>query len=135
MNLDNLPTTIVYDGDCPFCSRYVALVRLREAVGQVVLANARDGGPVVDELRRRGYDLDEGMVLIHAGEIFWGADCMNRLALMSTRSTTFNRMQAAIFRHRRMSRVLYPVLRAGRNAVLRLLGRRKIADGLGESAR
>ena len=75
------------------------------------------------------------MVLIHAGEIFWGADCMNRLALMSTRSTAFNRMQAAIFRHRRVSRVLYPVLRAGRNAALRLLGRRKIADGLGESAR
>ena len=48
MTLDSLPTTIVYDGDCPFCSRYVALVRLREAVGQVVLANARDGGPVVD---------------------------------------------------------------------------------------
>ena len=36
--------SIVYDGDCPFCSRYVKLVRLREALGSVDLVNARDGG-------------------------------------------------------------------------------------------
>jgi predicted DCC family thiol-disulfide oxidoreductase YuxK len=130
MNADTLPTTIVYDGDCPFCSRYVALVRLREAAGPVTLANARDGGPLVDDLRRRGYDLDQGMVLIYAGEIFYGAECMNRLALMSTRSTAFNRLHAAIFRRPALAAALYPALRAGRNLVLRLLGRRKIADGL-----
>jgi predicted DCC family thiol-disulfide oxidoreductase YuxK len=132
MNLSLVPTTIVYDGDCPFCSRYVALVRLREAVGQVVLTNARDGGPLVDELRRRGYDLDEGMVLVHAGEIHHGAECMNRLALMSTPSTAFNRLHAAIFRHPRLAAVLYPVLRAGRNAVLRLRGSRTLRDELGD---
>jgi hypothetical protein len=75
------------------------------------------------------------MVLIHAGEMSFGADCMNRLALMSTRSTTFNRLQAAIFRHPRLSARLYPLLRACRNVVLRLLGRRKIADELRDAGR
>ena len=35
---------LVYDGDCPFCSRYVQLLRIREAVGPLRLVNARDGG-------------------------------------------------------------------------------------------
>ena len=43
---------IVYDGQCPFCSRYVELVRLRQSLGQVRLINAREGGPLVDELQR-----------------------------------------------------------------------------------
>jgi predicted DCC family thiol-disulfide oxidoreductase YuxK len=125
-----LPTTIVYDGECPFCSRYVALVRLREAIGPVMLQDARNGGPLVDDLRRRGYDLDQGMVLLHAGVIHFGADCMHRLALMSTRSTLFNRIHAAIFRRPRLARFLYPILRAGRNLVLRLLGRNPLAEGI-----
>jgi len=45
---------IVYDGDCPFCSRYVRLVRLRDAIGPVALVNARDGGELVDEIRAAG---------------------------------------------------------------------------------
>lgn len=127
-SLDTWPTTVIYDGDCPFCSRYVALVRLRKAVGDVVLLDARAGGARVDEIRRRGYDLDQGMVLVHGGAIHYGADCMNRLALMSTRSGLFNRVQASVFRHPRLARVLYPFLRAGRNLALRLLGRGRIAQ-------
>ena len=40
---------IIYDGQCPFCSRYVRLVRLRDSLGQVELVDARNGGPIVDE--------------------------------------------------------------------------------------
>ena len=42
---------IVYDGDCPFCARYVRFVRLRDTIGHVALVNARDGGALVDEIR------------------------------------------------------------------------------------
>jgi hypothetical protein len=38
----------------------------------------------------------------------------------------FNRLTYWSFRSRRASRVLYPVLRAGRNLVLKLLGRTRI---------
>ncbi len=123
-------TTIVYDGDCPFCSRYVELLRLRAAIGTVQMHNARDGGPLVDWLRARGFDLDEGMVLAMNGQVFHGADCIHRLALMSTPSGVFNRLNAWMFRSRTASALLYPLLRAGRNAALRLLGRRKLEDDL-----
>jgi len=119
---------IVYDGECPFCSRYVAMLRLRESLGPIALVNARDGGPEVDEARAAGLDLDEGMVLKVDGRLYHGDDCIHRLALLSTPSGAFNRVNAAIFRSPTASKLLYPVLRTGRNAVLRLLGRRKLAD-------
>jgi predicted DCC family thiol-disulfide oxidoreductase YuxK len=119
-------TWIVYDGQCPFCSRYVQLVRLRETLGQVQLVDARKGGPQVEEVRHAGLDLDEGMVLKLDGRLYHGADCINMLALLSTPSSGFNRLNAALFRSPTASRLLYPVLRTGRNAVLRMLGRSKI---------
>ncbi len=119
-------TTIVYDGECPFCSRYVALVRLRETVGAVKLVNARDGGALVERLLDEGYDLDEGMVLFWQGRIYHGDACLHMLALLSTPLGAFNRVNAALFRSERVARLLYPVLRSGRNATLRLLGRRKM---------
>ena len=117
---------IIYDGDCPFCSAYVRMVRLKESLGAVHLLNARDGGPLVDEVQARGLSLDEGMVLKWQGRFYHGADCINMLALMSTPSSAFNRLNGWLFRSPTVSRVMYPVLRAGRNAALFLLGRKKI---------
>ncbi|WP_371731845.1 DCC1-like thiol-disulfide oxidoreductase family protein [Ruegeria sp. HKCCA6707] len=120
-------TVLIYDGDCPFCSRYVAMVRLKEAIGPVNLVDARNGGDVVEQILAKGLDLDDGMVLLFNGDYYHGAECIHRLALLSTRSGLFNRLNALVFRSPTMSRVLYPVLRFGRNTVLRLLGRQKIS--------
>jgi predicted DCC family thiol-disulfide oxidoreductase YuxK len=123
---DGRTAWIVYDGQCPFCSRYVQLLRLRESLGAVRLIDARQGGPIVEELQRAGVDLDEGMVLKLDDRLYHGHDCIHVLALLSTPSGLFNRINAAVFRSAPTARMLYPVLRVGRNAVLRLLGRGKI---------
>jgi predicted DCC family thiol-disulfide oxidoreductase YuxK len=123
---DDPDAWLVYDGECPFCSRYVRYVRLRTAVGKLHLVNAREGGPLVDEMVQAGLDLDEGMVLKMGGRYYHGADCIHALALLSSGSDAFNRINAAIFRSSALARALYPILRAGRNAVLRGLGRTKI---------
>jgi predicted DCC family thiol-disulfide oxidoreductase YuxK len=118
---------LVYDGECPFCSRYVRLVRIRDNV-RLHLINAREGGPLVREMREAGLDLNEGMVLKMGDRYYHGADCIHILAVLSTPSSTFNRVNARIFRSPSLSRLLYPMLRSGRNAVLALLGREKIRD-------
>lgn len=118
---------LVYDGECPFCSAYVRYVRLRESVGRLHLVDARLPHPAADEARALGLDLDEGMALKLGGRFYHGADCINVLAMLSTRSGPFNQLNAAIFRSPAASRCLYPLLRAGRNLALRLLGRRKLA--------
>ena len=119
---------LVYDGKCPFCSRYVRYLRLQNLVGELRLIDARrdSGAPEIDEIRRRGLSIDEGMVLKLDGAYYHGADCIHRLALLSTPSDVFNRVNRFIFRSRTCSMVLYPALRAGRNLLLRLLGQDKI---------
>ncbi|MBW4709176.1 DUF393 domain-containing protein [Roseobacter sp. YSTF-M11] len=114
---------LIYDGECPFCTQYVRMARLRAVMGELRLINARDGGPEVAHVRDLGYQLDEGFVLHMDGAFFHGADSLHRLALMSSRSGLFNRFTYAVFRNEARSRLLYPVLRAGRNMALRLLGR------------
>jgi predicted DCC family thiol-disulfide oxidoreductase YuxK len=124
----NDETLLVYDGDCPFCSHYVSYMRLRDSVGPVTLLDARQGGPAVDDIRHQGYDLDEGMVLRLHGRYYHGADCVHALAMLSSESGVFNRINARIFRHPMLARRLYPIMRAGRNAVLVMLGRRRLKD-------
>lgn len=123
---DENSTVIIYDGECPFCSSYVRFLRLKEAVGHVKLVNARDGGHHVDEVVASGYDLDEGMVLIYGGRYYHGANCMHMIALLSSPSTLFNRINLGFARSPRLAHLLYPAFRAGRNLTLRLLGRPKI---------
>ena len=117
---------LIYDGECPFCSRFVKWVRLKEAVGSIRLIDARRGGPEVEEARRAGFDLDEGMVLKLDGRFYHGDACVHALALMSTRSGAFNRLVYQAFRSPRAAAVLYPILRSARNATLAILGRRRI---------
>ena len=118
---------LVYDGECPFCSAYVNYVRVQKSIGTFKLIDAREGGPIVDDIIERGFDLDEGMVLVMNGQYYHGHDCINHLALLSTSSGVFNRINAFIFRSKTVSRLLYPVLRFGRNLVLRMLGRKKFS--------
>lgn len=120
---------IVYDRECPFCTTYVRLLRLREAIGTVEFIDARGQHPLLREIEQAGLDLDEGMVAKTGGRLYHGGDCLNVLALLSTRAGLFNRVIGAIFRSPTLSRALYPFLRAGRNAALRLLGRRRIRNG------
>ena len=81
-----------------------------------------------EEIRQAGLDLDDGMVVKTGGRLYHGGDCLHVLAMLSTRAGLFNRLIGAIFRSPRLSRALYPSLRAGRNAALRLLGRKPIRD-------
>lgn len=122
---------VIYDGECPFCSAYVRLTRLRDAVGPVRLIDARLGGPEVDGALAAGLDLDDGMVLDFGGRRYHGADSLAMLALLSSGSGFFNRLTARLFRDPAVARRLYPAMRAGRNLTLRLLGRRKLSTRAG----
>lgn len=88
--------------------------------------NARERPELVVELASHNMDLDEGMVLVLNGEYFHGSECIHRLALLASASNTFNTINKWIFKRKRVAAVLYPILRAGRNLSLRILGIKKI---------
>ena len=120
-------TSLIYDGDCPICSSYVQLLRLRESVGPVELINARTLDAASLSCETAGIDVDKGMIFRVGGVRYWGADAMNLLALMSTRSDLFNRVNCWVFGSRLGAIVVYPVLRTARRALLMLMGRQSIA--------
>ncbi len=118
---------VVYDGECPFCTAYVRLLRLKENVEPVTLVDARERPDVTAAILARGLDINEGMLAIYGSKIHAGGDAMTLLSLLSTRSGMMNRAMASLFASPARATFLYPALRAGRNFALRLLGRRPIA--------
>ena len=126
--------TLVYDGECPVCSAYSQMTRIRDDLGGMVLVDARAPSPVLDEITAAGLDMDEGMVLKVGDQLFFGADAVHMLALLSTRQGWLNRMNRMLFGSPALARVAYPVARSMRNLLLRLLGRGRIRN-LGRSDR
>ena len=117
---------LVYDKECPACNYYCETVRIRESVGNLVLVNARNAGPVMHEITAAGLDIDQGMVLKVGDKLYYGADAIHSLALMSTRSGIFNRLAYFFFRSEKVSALLYRVLRYCRNLLLKVLRKSKI---------
>lgn len=126
--MDHTPkdSYLIYDGECPFCSAYVRMSRLQETIPSFRLIDARDNGPEVQAARKAGHVIDDGMLLMFEGQAFHGADAMTRLALLSSSSGVLNRLNFYIFRNHALSSALYPILRAGRNLTVRLLGVSKL---------
>jgi predicted DCC family thiol-disulfide oxidoreductase YuxK len=117
---------LVYDKQCPACNLYCNLLRIRDTVGPLILLDARQGGPIMDEITAAGLDIDQGMVLKAGARLYYGAEAIHVLALMSTKAGLFNRVAYWWFASRRIANVLYPALRSGRNLLLKLLRRTKI---------
>ena len=120
---------IIYDEQCPVCSAYSAAVDVdSEAASSVRRVNARGDDPLVRQAREAGLDLDDGMVVVHKGKLYHGAEALNLMARLAPSKGVGNKINRLLFSNETFSRLSYPLLRGGRNTLLRLLGRSKIAD-------
>lgn len=103
--------TVVYDGQCPFCSGYVQLVRLRERVS-VVLVDARREP---ERAAAYGLDLNAGMIADLDGVVHHGAAAVSLLSSLSRRPGPLAWAP--------LTRAVYPIMRLGRQVTLKVLGR------------
>ncbi len=127
---------LVYDRECPVCHAYCRMTRIRESVGTLRLVDARREQAMLAEITARGLDIDQGMVLKVGDALYYGSDAIHALALMSSRSGAFNRINYWLFRSRTLSSALYPLLRFCRNLLLKALGKTKINNlGLPDNER
>ena len=130
-----MATSIYYDGNCPFCTRYVRYLRLQDIAGPVDLVDLREDTQRKDELIAEGFDLDKGFVVDMDGRRVGGAEAISQLAVMTTPSTLFNRITKRAFSNPLISRLLYPLLTSGRWLLLFLLGRAQLTSPESEGAR
>ena len=127
--IDAEELAIIYDEQCPVCSAYSAAVDVNpDAAASVRRINARSDDPLVRQAREAGLDLDDGMVVVHQGKLYHGAEALNVMARLAPDKGLGNRLNRLLFSNSTASRLSYPLLRGGRNALLRLLGRKRIAD-------
>jgi predicted DCC family thiol-disulfide oxidoreductase YuxK len=126
MSAEQPKLVLVYDRECPVCSAYVRMVRIRRDIGQLELVNARESSSIMDEVTNAGLNIDQGMVLMMKDRLYFGADAIHMLAMISTRNGWFNRLNHLIFASRTLSKIYYPIARGGRNLLLKLLGRTMI---------
>ncbi len=115
---------LLYDGECPFCSFYVAKSRFEARVGKPLrIIDGRTAPGLVAQLRREGYDLETGMILALDGQRLHGAEAMTALEGMSAGARGFaglaNRFASSPGRVRRV----YPWLRRLRSLALLAKGK------------
>jgi predicted DCC family thiol-disulfide oxidoreductase YuxK len=119
---------LIYDGECPFCANYVELLDLRTRFPGLELVDARSNGghPAIGVVKARGLRIDDGMALVDGDEIHHGADAIHRLAQQQRGGSAFSAVNTALFKSSARSRLIYPLLRRGRDLVLRMMGRVKL---------
>jgi predicted DCC family thiol-disulfide oxidoreductase YuxK len=120
------PIILVYDKECPACDNYCQMVRIREDIGELMLVDAREPTPIMDEITALGWDIDQGMVLKIGNRLYYGAEAIHALALISSRSGVFNRLNYWLFKSKWLSHLFYPILRSLRNLLLKILRKTKI---------
>ncbi len=123
---DSHDIEVVYDKECPVCDFYCQRIDVQKSDGNLVLTDARDDSEIMDDITALGLDIDEGMVVRVGDKLYYGADAIHELALLSSGKGFVNAMSRLMFRSRRMSRLFYPVFRMGRNLLLKILGKTRI---------
>lgn len=119
--------TLIFDGKCPVCTAYSCGVDVDPASASAIrIVDARGEDAMINLATATGLDFDEGMVVSYRGKFYHGADALHVLATLTPAKGVWNRINRFLFGSRATSRFLYPLLRSGRNLLLRLLGRKKI---------
>jgi len=109
---------LVYDGDCPVCRNYCKYVQIKKAVGKLTLVDARKESLIMDEIVKKGLNIDEGMVLKVGEKIYYGSAAVHVLSLMGTKSGLFNRLNYLMFSSNYISKIFYPICKGIRNILL-----------------
>ncbi len=120
---------LLYDGECPFCSYYVAKSRFETRAGRpLTLIDGREAPDLVARLRREGFDLEQGMVLLLDGRHYHGAAAMVALKVMSAGPGRFNTFARWFASSPARVRAVYPWLRRLRRAALLVKGTPRFRD-------
>lgn len=120
----------VYDGECPICERAAEALVIRQSLGKLHLVDARTTSPhpLLNAINDRRLDLDEGMVIYHDGAFHHGKTALRFMSVYGAPNGLFNHINRLLFRSKGIANTLYPVMRAGRNILLKLRGKSKIRN-------
>ena len=110
---------LVYDGECPICRPTANAIKIKNAVGTLHLVNARETHPILEQIKKAGVNLDDGMVVKFQDTLYHGVEAQHILALIGTNSDWFNRLNVCLFRSKFIAKFIYPILKLIRSILLK----------------
>jgi hypothetical protein len=117
LGIPNADVIIVYDGECPVCSRLFTWYQRTQQRKPVALMDARKFPALYEELLADGIDLDQDFALFWSGGWYRGGLA---LGILFSEGNP-NMLLRNTFRMACIT--VYPALRVGRRLLLRVLGR------------
>lgn len=118
---------LLYDGECPVCSRYVLWTNIRARHPGIALLNAHQEPDLVAGLRAQGIEVNDTMVFHVDGQSHVGADAMVKINGYIDDNGFSARFLRRMTASRRLLAPVYPVLVSARKLLLRVLGRKQIS--------
>tara|TARA_Y100001968_G_scaffold296339_1_gene304454 strand:+ start:1034 stop:1417 length:384 start_codon:yes stop_codon:yes gene_type:complete len=119
----NSKLVFIYDGDCPFCNKFAELIELKSGLPNLTVTNARESKLAIKELYQKGYDIDQGAILLKNDEILHGASAINWIcSQIKQPSDSLLRFISITFTTKRRTNLLFPFLLIGRRIILYLKG-------------
>ncbi len=127
-NIDTLKRGdfLLYDGECPVCSRYVLWTNIRNKNPDIALLDARQQPELVAALRTEGIEINNSMFLQVDGRRFVGAAAMAIINIYMPQNTLPQRILRSLTSTQLLFKTIYPGLVLGRKLLLALLGRQQI---------
>ncbi len=114
--------TLVYDGGCPFCRHFAQRSELLGGVPDLVIRDGRSDHELRSNLRKRGYNISNGAVLMNGDQIWHGSEAIAMLCKHLTPTDPLLRLLHGLFSDNRRANLLYPGLLAARQIALGLKG-------------
>ena len=111
--------TFIYDGECPFCNHFAELLELKSKVNNISILDGRKNPELIKDMLIKGYDLDNGAILLKNDEIFHGADAINTICkLIKEPSSKLLEILSATFKSSERTRFIFPFLVIARRLAL-----------------
>jgi len=119
--------TLVYDGGCPFCRHFAQRSELLGGVPDLVIRDGRCDHELRTSLRKRGYNISNGAVLLETvpaqeERIWHGSEAIAVLCQHLAPTDPLLRLLHGLFSDSRRANLLYPGLLAARQIALGLKG-------------
>jgi len=111
--------TFIYDGECPFCNHFAELLELKSKIRSISILDGRKNPELIEDLLKKGYDLDYGAILLKDKDIFHGADAINTVCkLIKEPTSKLLDFLSMTFKSKVRTRFLFPFLVRARRLAL-----------------
>ena len=111
---------IIYDDMCPACRLYAKVINF-DNLESITYIDIRTNEKYQRLLKEKKVDINEGFVVVYKENYYHGADALNLLSLLSNNKGFTNKLLSLLFKSRKRSTRIYPVLVFLRLILLKIL--------------